>query len=130
MPGTPTEQSPGAGVHNFQVTRGDQSWVASFVILTGEMKQKPAQEVLDETRSAFLSLLPSSKLLSSATWSIGGFPGVSCVIESQVAGRPSFRLKMNALVTPDRLFTFGFACRREDFVETQADRYLSTFRLR
>jgi hypothetical protein len=130
MPAIPAEQNLGGGVHTFEITHGAESWVVTFVVLTGDVKNNAAQEFLDETRAAVLQLLPSSKLVSSVPWNMGGHPGITCVIDSKLPGRPAFLLKMNALVTPDRVFSFSFASRKDLFVETQADAYLSTFRLR
>jgi len=129
MPEIPKDQNPAQGVHVFQFTRDQAMWVTSFIALTGDMKKKPAQEYLDELRAAFLQMLPESKLVSSASWSAGGFPGIKCVIDAHAEGQPEYRLKMTGLVTSDRLISFGYSCRKEAFVESAVDSYLATFRL-
>jgi len=130
MPGTPTESVAERGVHNFQLTDGDRSYVASFVDLPPELRSMTTNQILEQTREGFVRILPGSRLVSSVSAQIGGFPGITCVVEAQAPGRPAFRLKMSAVVAKARLYSFGFIARKEVFVESEVDKYLATFSLR
>ena len=130
MPGTPTHTfASETGTDTFQLREGDQIYVASVVYLTRELREMPAQKLLDQTKAGFLQLLPSSRLISSRLVKIEGFPGVTCVIQSQAQGRPEFTLKTTVVIAKGRLYSFGFSCRRDAFVEAEVDKYLATFRL-
>ena len=130
MPGEPSEQFDSqSGVHNFQVVQGEKSWVAGFVILAPELRRQP-ESLLDQIQAGFLRLFPESKLVSSTRTKIGGFPGITCVIEAKASGRPEFKLSMNAVATEDRIITFGFISRKDEFVESDAAKYIASFRLK
>ncbi len=131
MPGTPTERlDPETGVQNFQLLQGDQSYVASVAYLPRELREMTPQQLLDRTRAGFLRLLPNSRLITSEPVKVGGFPGITCVIQSQAPGRAEFKLKMSAVVANGRLFSFGFISRQDAFSEAEVDKYLATFRLK
>ena len=131
MPGVPTHSfNAETGTDTFQLREGDQLYVVSVVYLTRELREMPSQKLLDQTKAGFLRLLPNSKLVKSEAVKIQGVSGITCLIESQAPGRPEFRLKTSAVIASERLFSFGFATRKDLFVEADVDKYLATFRLK
>jgi len=131
MPGTPTHQfDAGASIDNYQVRLGDKVYVASVAYLPREIREIAPERLLEQTKAGFLQLLPSSRLIQSSTFKIEGFPGITCLIESQAPGRPTFKTKTSAVLANGRMFSFGVTSRADLFVESEADKYLSTFRLK
>ncbi len=131
MPGTPTHEfDAAASTDTFQVREGDQVWSASVVYLPREVREMPPQRILDQTKASFLRLFPNSRLVSSEPVKLGGFPGFKCVIQSHAQGRPEFIFKASVVVANGRMFSVGFAGRKDAFNEVEVEKYLGTFQLR
>jgi hypothetical protein len=130
LPGTPTEltASPG-GLHQYELKIGDQDDVVSYADLPPEMKGLPPEQILERLRDDFVKSVPGSTLVRSKPFQLGGHPGITWVLEASVPDRPTFRMKMAAVVTRDRLFHYGVIARSDLFDEVAVDRYLETFQL-
>jgi hypothetical protein len=130
LPGTPTEQPQTTeGMRQFELKTGDQDYVVSYADLIAEMKGLAPEQVLEKLRDDFVRKVPGGKLIDSARFKIGGNTGLSWVLESAGPGRPTFKMKMSAVVAGDRLFHYGFIARDDLFNEVAVDRYLETFEL-
>jgi hypothetical protein len=131
FPGTPTEQfDASGGVTNYQFLDGEKSFVVSVGYLDRGRREMGSRKLLEQTKDAFLGLLPGSRLVKAEEKTIGGFPAISWIIEAQAAGRPEFKLKMLAIVANTRLFNIGYTARKDVFVESDADKFIATFQLK
>ncbi len=130
LPGTPSERiDPATGTHSFELRSGDQRTMVSWAALPKAARQKRPQQILEETRDAFLKQLPDSRLISSAPATVGGSPGMTWVLETNPENRGPLRMKGAAALSKGRVFTLGRMSGRYAFDEEAADRWMGTFRI-
>jgi hypothetical protein len=131
FPGTPTEQfDASSSATNYQFLDGERSFFVSVVYLDRRRRDMGPRKLLDKTKEGLLGLLPDSRLVKTEEKTIDGFPAISCFIEAQAAGGPEFKLKTSAIVASTRLFIVGYSSRKEAFVESDADKFIATFKLK
>ncbi len=130
MPGDVSEHTDQQmGGHTFQVRSEDEwSYIVTYADLVPELKALGTEKLLRQMREQLLEGMKAS-LVSSENLKVQGFPAVRWTLESGIPNRPVFRMRMITVVTDKRLFNVGVIIRKDQFRDSEVNRFLTSFRL-
>jgi hypothetical protein len=128
MPGTPTVDPTDGTATTFQVKTEDRSYVVTYAPLPPEWKALTPDVLLADLRYKFVQAMRGEHVESRSS-TLQGFPALTWTLDSALPGQPVFRMKMTAVVAGEKLFNVGLIVRKESFRDSEADKYLSSFRL-
>ena len=130
MPGDVSEQTDQqTGGHTFQVRSEDEwSYIVTYADLVPELRALGTEKLLRQMRDQLLEGMKAS-LVNSENLKVQGFPAVRWTLESGIPNRPIFRMRMITVVTDKRLFNAGVIIRKDQFRDSDVNRFLTSFRL-